>query len=52
MSFNHRQTTSGEDEIRCHLSVLQSKGLIKALDNNAFTRVVQNETTVKVRTII
>ncbi|OXA52677.1 hypothetical protein Fcan01_12133 [Folsomia candida] len=48
MSFNHRQTTSGEDEIRCHLSVLQSKGLIKALDNNAFTRVVQNETTVKI----
>ena len=44
-----RQTNSEEDEIKAHLTLLQSKGLIKEMDNNAFTRVVQNERSVKVR---
>jgi len=43
-----RQTNSEEDEIKAHLTELQSKGLIKEMDNNAFTRVVQNERSVKV----
>jgi nucleoside phosphorylase len=43
-----KQVQSGEEEIKPHLASLQSKGLIKTLDNNAFTRVVQNETQVRI----
>ncbi len=44
----YRQTSSEEDEIKAYLNLLHSKGLIKEMDNNAFTRVVQNERSVKV----
>lgn len=45
-----RQTYSSEDEVRHYVSALQVKGLIKALDpqSTSFTRVVQNETAVKI----
>lgn len=43
-----RQTHGDEEEILVHLTALHDKGLIKAMENNAFTRVVQNERSVKV----
>ena len=49
VKYNYRQVQSEEDEIKPFLNLLRTKGLIKSLENNAFTRVVQNETTVKVR---
>ncbi|CAL8117375.1 unnamed protein product [Orchesella dallaii] len=45
-----KQTCSSEEEVRHHVSNLQSKGLIKSLDkeNTSFTRVVLNETNIRI----
>ncbi|ODM88883.1 hypothetical protein Ocin01_17797, partial [Orchesella cincta] len=45
-----KQTCSSEEEVRHHILNLQSKGLIKSIDkeNSSFTRVVLNETNIRI----